>query len=70
VTLTMTEPYRPGHTRIWPCSGGLPEVSTSNFVAGGTVANLAATSADPCVTTSTGAHLVVDLVGWFLAAIQ
>ena len=70
VTVTMTEPYLPGHTRIWPCSGSLPEVSTSNFVAGSTVANLAATSADPCITASTGAHLVVDLVGWFVAAAQ
>jgi HYDIN/CFA65/VesB-like, Ig-like domain len=68
LNLTVTEPDGPGYLRVYPC-GEEQVVSNVNFVAGQTVANLAAVKVaaggQVCFRASATAHLVVDLAGWY-----
>lgn len=69
LTVTAVLPDAPGYVTIWPCDTGygIPWVSTVNFGAGTVVANAATVAlgalGDVCVTTSTGADVLVDLTG-------
>ncbi|MEZ5217291.1 MAG: hypothetical protein R2715_12110 [Ilumatobacteraceae bacterium] len=66
--LTITDPFAAGFATIFPCNDGLPSPLTSNinFVTGQTIANSFITRADSagdiCITPSTIAHVIVDLV--------
>jgi hypothetical protein len=68
LNLTVTEPDDAGYLRVYPC-GEEQTVSNVNFVAGQTVANFAAVKVSAggqvCLRASTGAHVVVDLAGWY-----
>ncbi len=68
LNLTVTEPDEPGYLRVYPC-GEEQDVSNVNFVAGQTVANLAAVKVaaggQVCFRASASAHVVVDLAGWY-----
>jgi hypothetical protein len=68
LNLTVTEPDEPGYLRVYPC-GEEQVVSNVNFVAGQTVANLAAVKVaaggQVCFRASAPAHVVVDLAGWY-----
>lgn len=65
--VTVTEPVGPGFVTVYSCDGLRPEVSTSNFMAGATVANLAAVrsggSGELCIYSSTTAHVIWDAIG-------
>ncbi|MFN8020352.1 MAG: M4 family metallopeptidase [Acidimicrobiales bacterium] len=68
LNVTVTEPARAGFVTVHPC-GDRPQVSSVNFAAGDTVANAVVAQLSPdgelCFFSSTSAHLVVDLNGWF-----
>jgi hypothetical protein len=68
LNLTVTNPQAAGYLRVYPC-GDEQEVSNVNYVAGQTVANLAAVKiadgGDVCFKSYAPADLVVDLAGWF-----
>jgi hypothetical protein len=68
LNLTVTNPQAAGYVRVYPC-GDEQEVSNVNYVAGQTVANLAAVkvadNGDVCFKSYAPADLVVDLAGWF-----
>jgi hypothetical protein len=68
LNLTVTAADGPGYLRVYPC-GHEQTVSNVNFVAGQTVANLAAVmvaaGGQVCFRASVDAHLVVDLAGWY-----
>jgi hypothetical protein len=69
VTVTATQTMGPGHVTAWPRGLSRPNTSTLNADAGGrTVANHAVIPASTVgidVYTFAGAHLIVDMVGWF-----
>ena len=64
--LTVTGPAGSGHFTAYPCDQQRPFASNLNFVAGQTVANLAAVRTDAagefCVFTTQTAHVVFDEV--------
>jgi glucose/arabinose dehydrogenase len=68
VNLTVTDPVAAGYVRAYPC-GEEQDVSNVNYVAGQTVANLAAVKVaaggDVCFRSYAPAQLVVDLAGWY-----
>ena len=70
LNLTVTAPEDAGYVRVYPC-GHEQTVSNVNFVAGQTVANLAAvmvgSGGQVCFRASAGTDLVVDLAGWYAA---
>ena len=68
LNLTVTEPTGPGYVKVYPC-GEENTVSNVNYVAGQTVANLAAVKVAPggdvCFKSFADTQLVVDLAGWY-----
>jgi hypothetical protein len=68
LNLTVTDPAAAGYVRAYPC-GDEQEVSNVNYVAGQTVANLAAVKVaaggDVCFRSYAPTQLVVDLAGWY-----
>jgi Glucose / Sorbosone dehydrogenase/PKD domain len=69
LNLTATEPDGPGYVKVYPC-GEENTVSNVNYVAGQTVANLAAVKVAPggdvCFRSFATTQLVVDLAGWYV----
>ncbi len=69
LNVTMVDAGAQGYATVWPCGTPRPEASNVNFAAGATVANGVVAPIGPdgsvCVYTSTDAHLLVDLAGWF-----
>ena len=69
LNVTMVDAGAEGYATVWPCGTPRPEASNVNFAAGATVANGVVAPIGPdgsvCVYTSTDAHLLVDLAGWF-----
>lgn len=71
VNLTVVVPASNGHFAAYPAGGNLPLASTLNFSAGQTRANnavlpLGTAGAVTIFNASAGgAHLVIDVVGWF-----
>jgi glucose/arabinose dehydrogenase len=68
LNLTVTEPTAAGYVKVYPC-GEENTVSNVNYVAGQTVANLAAVKVAPggdvCFKSFVDTQLVVDLAGWY-----
>jgi glucose/arabinose dehydrogenase len=68
LNLTATEPQGPGYVKVYPC-GEENVISNVNYVAGQTVANLAAVKVAPggdvCFKSFATTQLVVDLAGWY-----
>ncbi len=69
LNVTMVEARAAGFATVWPCGTAQPDASNVNFAAGATVANGVVAPIGPdgsiCVSTSAGAHLLVDIAGWF-----
>jgi uncharacterized protein YkwD len=66
LNVTAVSPDGDGFVTVWPCSAGIPEVSTLNYRAGGPpVPNGALVSLSPtgglCLFSHRGAHLIVDV---------
>jgi hypothetical protein len=69
VNVTAVDPTANGYLTVWPQGGGVPGVSSVNFVAGTTVANAAFVKLGANATISifnlTGAtHVLVDVIGY------
>jgi hypothetical protein len=68
-TVTVTDPAGAGFVTAWPCDKARPTASVVNYGTGTTVAGLAvvplAADGTACLFTYAGAHLVVDVAGWF-----
>jgi len=68
VNVAAVNPSAPGFVTVYPCSDGVPDTSTLNFVAGQTVANttIAALSGmgQLCVWTYAETDILVDVTGW------
>ena len=68
LNLTAVNTTGPGFARIWPCDSDEPSTSSLNFLTGEVVANSMVVPVDDsgevCVSTSTGADIIVDLIGW------
>lgn len=71
LNLTVVNPAGKGFATLFPCSYDDPTTATINFEAGDTVANAATVQVRPfgsvCLSTSTEADFVVDLVGYVTA---
>jgi hypothetical protein len=71
LNVTVTNPQAAGYVRVYPC-GAEQNVSNVNYVAGQTVANLAAVKVaaggDVCFKSYAPTDLVVDLAGWYAPA--
>ena len=69
LNVTMVEAGAAGFATVWPCGTPQPDASNVNFANGATVANGVVAPIGPdgsvCVATSAGAHLLVDIAGWF-----
>ncbi len=69
INLTVVGSDVAGFGTVWPCGAQQPDASNINFVPGSDVANgvIAPIGVDGsiCVFTSTDAHVIVDLTGWF-----
>ena len=67
LTIIATGSDGVGYVTVWPCDTARPVASTVNFTPGATVANAATARLDPqgrvCLSSSTDAHLVVDVSG-------
>ena len=67
LNITVTEPDGAGYATVFPCDVASPLASNLNVVKGQTVAGLVlatlAADGSACVTTSVGAHIVVDQQG-------
>jgi hypothetical protein len=68
VNVAAVNPSAPGFVTVYPCSDGVPDTSTLNFVAGQTVANttIAALSSagQLCAWTYAETDILVDITGW------
>lgn len=72
LNVTAVGPVGAGHVRVFGCgANAVPNASTLNFAAGGTVANTAVVGPGAggavCVYTTATTDIVVDLTGWFPA---
>jgi cell wall-associated NlpC family hydrolase len=71
VNLTVTEPAAVGFATVYPCGAPPPDVSSLNYAAGQTVANVVTVTAGEggavCVVTTTPAQLIVDVTGYYAA---
>jgi hypothetical protein len=69
LNVTVTEPGGAGYFTVYPCGAPRPTASNLNFAAGQTIPNAVVAQVGAggsvCVYTSTWAHLVVDVNGWF-----
>ena len=68
VNVAAVNPSAAGFVTVYPCSDGVPDTSTLNFVAGQTVANttIAALSSagQLCAWTYAETDILVDITGW------
>ena len=68
VNVAAVNPSAPGFVTVYPCTDGVPNTSTLNYVAGQTVANttIAALSGagQLCVWTYAETDILVDITGW------
>src|SRR4051794_5336596 len=73
VDVAAVAPDEAGFLTVAPCGPAPPLASSVNFAAGQTIANLAVvplgSDGTACVTSNTGADVVVDLVGWAASGI-
>jgi hypothetical protein len=70
VTVTATQVAEPGWVAVYPCALGYDGTSNVNDVPWADAANTAIVplaGGELCARTSSTAHLVVDLSGWFVA---
>jgi hypothetical protein len=69
LNLTAVDPHTDGYLSVTPCPGSAGPVSSVNYRAGQTVANLAATPISAggtvCVRSSAASDVLVDVMGWF-----
>ncbi len=70
LNVTVTEPLTDGYVTVWPAGQAKPLASNLNFVRGQTVPNLVIAKTGTAgqvmlYAHSTGAHVVVDIVGYF-----
>ncbi len=68
INVTATAPAADGFVTVAPCAAPRPDVSTLNFLAGATVANLVevgAANGEICVYSSARTDVLIDLVGTF-----
>lgn len=69
LNVTGTEPDAPGYLTVWPCDSPRPVASNVNLAAGETAPNLViakmASDGTVCIFSQAGAHVIVDLQGWF-----
>ncbi|MCL5446955.1 MAG: IPT/TIG domain-containing protein, partial [Actinobacteria bacterium] len=58
-----------GYLKIWPAGASQPPTSSMNWVKGETIPNMAvarlANSGQVAIYTSTGAGVIIDVVGWY-----
>lgn len=71
LNLTVTEPAAVGYATAYPCGGAVPDVSSLNFAAGQTVANLVTVKMGEggavCVVASSAAQVIADVTGYYSA---
>jgi hypothetical protein len=71
LNVTAVDPAGPGYLGVTPCPARAGDVSSVNYVAGQTVADLAVTPLGPggtvCVSSFASSHVLVDVMGWFAA---
>jgi len=71
LNVTAVDPAGPGYLGVTPCPARPGDVSSVNYVAGHTVADLAVTPLGPgdtvCVSSFASSHVLVDVMGWFAA---
>jgi hypothetical protein len=69
LNVTATETTGPGFLTLWPSGVTMPLASDLNVVAGQTVANLVVVRVGPDgainLFSSTGAQVIVDVLGWY-----
>ena len=72
LNLTAVGPTAEGYVTVWPCGSTKPGTSNVNFVKDQTVPNAVIAPIDStgkvCIASSVGAHVVVDVNGWFGAS--
>ncbi len=68
LNVTITSPDQDGYVTVFPC-GTIPNASNLNFVRTQTIPNSVIApvsgSGDVCLFTTSNAHLIVDVNGWF-----
>ena len=68
VNVAAVNPSAAGFVTVYPCSDGVPDTSTLNFVAGQTVANTTIAALSPagqlCAWTFAETDILVDITGW------
>lgn len=68
MNVTVTETDGPGFVTVYPC-GTRPDASSLNFTTGQTIANAVISqvsgSGEVCFYSSTNAHIIADVNGWF-----
>ncbi len=73
LNVTVTQPATAGFVTVWPSGVDRPVASNLNMVAGATVPNLVTvglgTGGQVDLFSSTDAHLVVDVVGWYASGL-
>jgi hypothetical protein len=73
LNMTVVLPASAGHLSLFPLGGTVPRVSTLNFAAGQVIANAALVALGDgggitVVTGGSGAHLLIDVNGYFVGA--
>ena len=71
-TVTLIQPLGGGHVRGYACGAALPPTSAVNAQRGLVAANtitsaVSASTGSLCLWTSTHAHLLFDVVGWWVS---
>ncbi|MGZ4724644.1 MAG: Ig-like domain-containing protein, partial [Ilumatobacteraceae bacterium] len=73
LNVTVTEPTGPGFITVFPCGSPRPNTSNLDYLTGSTVANTViakiGTDGKVCLYTPTTTHLIVDLNGYYPAAV-
>ncbi len=73
LNVTVVDGRGPGFVTVWPSGENRPNASNVNFVSGQTIPNsvIAKVGSDGSISifASEGAHLLVDVSGWFAAAV-
>ena len=68
VNVAAVNPSAAGFVTVYPCSDGVPDTSTLNYVAGQTVANTTIAALSPagllCAWTYAETDILVDVTGW------
>ncbi len=74
LNVTVDSPEGAGFITVWPCHKSLPVVSNLNFVAGTTVPNAVtvklSVAGTVCLYSTSRAHLIADVAGYYTAATQ